>query len=82
MIRNPAIGQVVFVDYDNEGYERLGTVLALARDTTREGTKVRVKFLDDGTEDTVWVDFLHEVLYTFAGPIMIDWRNGFGSEPV
>jgi hypothetical protein len=72
----------VYVDYDNEGFERLAQIMDVTRDVTRHGVKARVKFLDDGTEDSVWVDYLFEILYTFAGPIMIDWRIGFGSEPV
>jgi hypothetical protein len=82
MIKDPRIGQIVIVDYDNEGFDRQATVLAVADVPSRHGRKARVKFLDDGSEDGVWVDFLFEILYTFAGPIMIDWRNGFGSEPV
>lgn len=76
MIKNPVLGSVVFVDYDNEGFESLASVLE------QDQSRVRVKFLKDGTKDVVWVDYLFEVLETFAGPIMIDWRIGFGSEPV
>lgn len=82
MIKNPTPGQTVFVDYDNQGYERLAIVLAGTREIPRRGNIADVKFIDDGSRDQVWCDFLHEVIYCFTGPLMVTWRNGFGSEPV
>lgn len=82
MIRNPALHQVVFVDYDNEGFEKLARVLAIHRDGPSGGVVARVQFLKDFSFANVWVDFLFEVMETFVGPIMVDWRAGLGSEPV
>jgi hypothetical protein len=78
MIVNPRVGQVVFVDYDGEGFEKLAYVIEVYPVVKR----VRVRVIHDHGQMDVWNDFLFDFIASFTGLIMIDWRIGFGSEPV